>query len=660
MPKSTRRTFLASTGLASATLASAAGPAIAGAGAAAQSAPPLSDRRILAGTWDERLIAAALKPAGQWAPFPQYANRSAWQALPSDLRQAIPRKAARGLGRAWNSLPATLALEYRRNGNRSHYEAEAFARRKRLRDLVLAECIEGQGRFLDEILNGVWLISEETWWGVPAHLNLQKAGPGLPDVEEPVVDLFAAETGSLMAWTWWLLGEPLGKLSRLAPRRMRVEIERRILAPCRERNDFWWMGLDADPAREVNNWNPWINSNWLTCALLMEKEERRAAVVHKILRSLDRFLDSYQDDGGCDEGPGYWNRAGASLLDCLELLRAATGGQIDVYGNPLVKEIGRYIYRVHIAGEWYINFSDAPAKVSLAAATTYVYGQRIGDPKLAAQGAFARALEDRDDVEESMGRDLRTLFMAEEMMHADSRPPLVGEAWLSGVQVLAARQQEGTILGLYLAAQGGHNGKSHNHNDVGNFIVYADGQPAIIDLGPETYSAKTFSARRYEIWTMRSAYHNCPLINGVEQEAGRRYTARDVAYRPTPSGPELRMDLAAAYPPPARVQKWERRWRLDRRKNTITVEDEWVLQGGGRIELVLMTAAEAVASPGRVAIGESIQVEHEPDWKAVIEPIDVTDEALRRSWGNRVWRVRLTQLEAPEHGRSILTISQHS
>ena len=77
---------------------------------------------------------------------------------------------------------------------------------------------------------------------------------------------------------------------------------------------------------------------------------------------------------------------------------------------------------------------------------------------------------------------------------------------------MAARSKDGSAEGLYLAAQGGHNAESHNHNDVGNFIVYADGQPAIIDVGVETYTAKTFSSQRYEIWTMQSAYHNLPSI----------------------------------------------------------------------------------------------------------------------------------------------------
>jgi hypothetical protein len=635
-----------------------------GAPAALSAAPKHTDqpgrprRATLAGAWDEHGLAQVLLPADRWRPFAGYGERALWEAIPGDEKLAKIRAAERSLGKSWEAVPATLLLEYKRNGNRSRYEAASFGRRKRLRDLALAECLEGRGRFLDDVLNGVWLICEETWWGVPAHLGMQKAGTGLPDVEEPVVDLFAAETASLLAWVGWLLGDELRKLSALVPGRIDVEVERRILAPCRERNDFWWMGLDTRQPRDVNNWNPWINSNWLTCALLLEKAERRAAVVHKIVRSLDQFLDAYPADGGCDEGPGYWNRAGASLFDCLDLLHSASGGKIDVFENPLVREIGRYIYRVHVAGNYYINFADAPAKVDLAASTTYAFGRRIGDAKLSAQGAFALALQDRDDDEESMGRDLRTLFLSAEMRGAGHSPPLVGEAWLPGIEVLSARRREGSTSGLYLAAQGGHNAESHNHNDVGNFIVYADGLPAIIDLGPESYTAKTFSAQRYEIWTMRSAYHNCPLIHGIEQSAGREFAARNVECRLAPAGPRFAMDLAAAYPKQAGVERWLRGWFLDREKNAITVDDEWSLDAEGKLELNLMAAAEPRASDGALTIKDRVRIEHDSAWKPAIEAIDITDARLRYAWGERVWRIRLTRENAPARGKSQLRITQ--
>src|SRR5512137_2286293 len=76
--------------------------------------------------------------------------------------------------------------------------------------------------------------------------------------------------------------------------------------------------------------------------------EHRVQLVHKLLRSLDSFLRFYPADGSCDEGPGYWGHAGGSLLDCLDLLHSASAGKLDVYAEPLVQEIGRFIYRAYI------------------------------------------------------------------------------------------------------------------------------------------------------------------------------------------------------------------------------------------------------------------------------------------------------------------------
>src|SRR5690606_39553860 len=49
--------------------------------------------------------------------------------------------------------------------------------------------------------------------------------------------------------------------------------------------------------------------------------------------------------------------------------------------------------------------------------------------------------------------------------------PLLRDVWLSEIQVMAARDQGGTPDGFYLAAKGGNNHESHNHNDIGNFVV---------------------------------------------------------------------------------------------------------------------------------------------------------------------------------------------
>ena len=160
-------------------------------------------------------LEAMLIARAQWKPYPTAADRGAWEALPETVRQAQIRLGERALTQPWPHLEATNYLQFARNGNRSEYETPNFARRDILGTLVIAECMEGKGRFLDGITNAVWSICEESSWVLPAHINAQKAGSGLPDTTEPVVDLFDGETAALVAWTAYLVGEQLQTVSPL-------------------------------------------------------------------------------------------------------------------------------------------------------------------------------------------------------------------------------------------------------------------------------------------------------------------------------------------------------------------------------------------------------------------------------------------------------------
>ena len=651
MPEITRRSLLA-------------GPAVLAvpwAPAAAQSTGP---RNLLTNAWPAARLAGVLAPRARFLPFPPAADRGPWEALPADARAALLAAGERQLKAAWEVLPATVALEFQRDGNRSRYEALRDRRRRKLQDLVIAECVEGKGRFTDEIANGVWLTCEETFWGVPAHLGAQKAGVGLPDVTEPIVDLFAAETSSLLAWTQYLVAPQLARVSPLVPERIRLEIDRRILAPCLARDNFSWMGYTGGPP---NNWNPWICSNWLASALLMERDEsRRQAAVSKILVCLDHFLNGYAGDGGCDEGPSYWGRAGASLFDCLELLHQATGGACDGFQFPLVRQIGLYICRAHIHDEWYTNFADAPARVYPDGDLVYRYGRRVGDQQMMAHGAFCAFFRDPKAIPgDSIGRQLPALFHLAELRKAPQKQALARDVWLPGIQVMAARSAEGSEKGLYLAAQGGNNGESHNHNDVGNFLVYADGQPAIVDVGVETYTAKTFSSKRYEIWTMQSAYHNCPTIDGVMQSAGRQFAAGSVRYEAGLETAEFRLNLAPAYPPEARLESWNRTLRLNRAANRVELVDEYALQQPAKtITLTLMTpCAVSTATPGELALavssGTTVRVQYDARaLRPAVEEIRLEDARLRGVWGERLFRILLRADVPPPKASWTLRITQ--
>jgi hypothetical protein len=591
-------------------------------------------------------------PLEEFAPFPSSDKRESWESLSDSLRKERITEGEKYLNYEWPALPAARFMNFVRNGNRTSYERPSFQRRTALASLVVAECMEGKSRFIDDIINGIWCICEESFWGVSAHNYISKKGKALlPDVSEPIIDLFAGETAGLLSLTHHLLKSRLDKVSPLICERIQLEMKRRILDPYLERDDFWWMGLATD--RKVNNWNPWCNSNCLIAFLLIEDNpERRIQAVAKALRSLDRFIDVYHDDGGCDEGTMYWGRAGGSLFDCLELLYSGTDGKINVYEEPLIKEIGRYLYRSYIDEEYFINFADGGAKVKIFADLVYRYGRRIGDNELMALGSSAFHLQrkkGRENHLNSLYRQLPELFNFEEITAASPEPPFVRDSWLKDIQVMAARQREGTSKGLYLAAKGGHNDESHNHNDIGQFIVYADGRPFLIDAGVETYTRETFGPNRYDIWTMQSAYHNLPTINGVQQKPGNDYKATQVEYKADEVQVKLSLNIASAFPTEAGIDAWKRRFEFNRSDHPyIEITDEFQLeQDSENITLSLMMPFEPqIDRSGSILIrnadAKAVKVEYDADHLvASSERILIEDERLRPVWGDQIYRVTL-------------------
>jgi len=130
---------------------------------------------------------------------------------------------------------------------------------------------------------------------------------------------------------------------------------------------------------------------------------------------------------------------------------------------------------------------------------------------------------------------------------------------------------------MFISAKAGNNNENHNHNDVGSFIVYIDGNPALIDVGVGTYTAQTFSEDRYSIWLMQSQWHNCPSINGQMQHDGAHYKSNNVSYSKTADGGMFDMDIAEAYPKEAAVKKWERIFTFNRTAETLKITEKYEL-----------------------------------------------------------------------------------
>lgn len=613
-----------------------------------------AQQNLLSGKYPAAQLTKVLIPQSQWTPFPRTSDRAGWAKADKATLEAVLKKAEGYLTYNWPSIPATKSLLIERTGDRNEYQNISFEKRNVLGTLLLAEVFENKGRFIDPIINGIWSICEESWWGVPAHLPQRKEYSGLMDVSAPFVDLFSAETGTFLAWVDYFLGDKLDAVSPQIRKRIYYETNYRIFEPLMTK-PHGWMTKNSN-GRPPNNWNPWICSNWLNTVLLLEKDDtKRANAVAKILWVLDEFTNPYPQDGGCDEGPGYWGAAAASLYDNIAMLNLASNNAFRyVYQDEKIKNMARFIYRAQISPQYFVNFADASPTPGMAADMIYRFGKDIQDDKMMQFGAYYRKPEDGNVGRFHYFRSLFSLFMQEEYRKAPQALPLPANVWLPDIQVMIARDKEGSTDGLFVAAKGGQNDESHNHNDIGNYVVYYNGQPVLIDVGSGTYTRKTFSSRRYDIWYNCSDYHNVPTVNGVNQSPGAQFKAGNVSYKQDKAFAELSLDIAQSYPANAGIDTWQRTIRLNRGRN-VEVKDVISLAKAESITQNLMTCyPAALVKPGELVIHYKPKDGEEKDFVikynpnqigATIEKVSMTameDKGVKDRWGDNIYRIKFT------------------
>lgn len=542
------------------------------------------------------------------------------------------------LTRAWPILPASLYRRFVETGDRAQFEARYFQRRQMLNDLVLAEIVEGKDRFISAIEDGALLLCEEGGWQLPAHNRQERGGRtlSLPDPEQPVIDLFAAETAAQLATLVHVLGKAL---DAQICHRIDRDIHLRVLQPYLERS-FWWMGNDGG---QMNNWTAWCTQSVLITAFLGSSSlPDRNAIAKQAATSLDAFLAEYGPDGACPEGITYYRHAALCLSGALRILDLGTdGGMAPILASPKVRNMMDYVHFAHFQDEKFANFGDAGAVMRGSYAQMFIAGKMVRSPELChfakqQNAAFPPTPEIHDF---SLFNRLAELQTEVDLNAAPIVPVAQKEGYAKSIGMFVARRKEFTV-----AAKAGHNGDDHNHNDVGSVIVHKNGHPVLIDVGVETYSRKTFSAQRYEIWTMQSSFHNLPEFDGVEQRAGKAFTAQATECRFGEKQAIFETEISQAYPAEAEVRSYCRRMTLERR-GKVTITDRF--EGGKPATLNLMTCEMPSVNGRVVTLGDLATLHTQGAGAIEIDRIDITDARLRAAWPKQLYRLRLP-FDGPE------------
>ena len=294
-----------------------------------------------------------------------------------------------------------------------------------------------------------------------------------------------------------------------------------------------------------------------------------------------------------------------------------------------------YAYKTYIGNDYCVNFADAHENKALQQVNiVYPFGLWLGDKTMQEFGAYLgrqkqvlknpAALYDKSGNFPTLGRELMFLWDIRQFMAEQPREPLLKDVWLPNLQIMTARRGN-----LFVAMKGGTNGESHNHNDVGSFVVYKNNKPLFIDPGVGEYTAKTFGKDRYSIWTMQSQYHNLPQINGVDQKDGKQYAAKVISHK----NGRLCLDISGAYPAEAKVDSWKR--SVSASKSAVTITEEYKLDDYGQPTRIMFITLNP----------DALKHIHynTNEMSASIEDIsNLLDPLLQGIWGQKMYRIVLT------------------
>jgi hypothetical protein len=311
-------------------------------------------------------------------------------------------------------------------------------------------------------------------------------------------------------------------------------------------------GLDllqrhAGFAKMTNNWSQVCNGGLSIGALAIADDDpdlanqilslSRADVAH----AMQLFL---APDGGCSEGPGYWNYATIYTAYYLAALRTSLNTDFGFDASPGFAETGMFrIQSIGPLGKLF-NFADAGERPENAP-QMFLFARLFNRP-LYAQAEW--------DFVGDLG-SIFDLLWAANVPNSPQRLEPPRDAFFRGVNVAFLRTNWTDPNAIYVGFKGGYNGASHAHLDLGTFVLDALGQRWVTCLGTDDYNLPGYfdAKKRWTYYRLGTAGQNSLLINHVNQAIAA--TAPIVAFKSSPDESYAVADLTTAYPQADQIRR---------------------------------------------------------------------------------------------------------
>ena len=566
--------------------------------------------------------AAVFKPGGDWFPYPAYEDREGWDKLTGARKKKLIAQAEKWLDK---DIPMTLASQYlitEKTATRKYTYGVENALRSMTINLAVGELVEGKGRFLPKLIDVLYYQAERATWSYHVHTSRQSNHRALPRPQERVISLGSAHTGEVIALAWHFFHKKFDEIDPSISKTIWNSIDRNILSSFLDESlsvQNWW--IKPPRASITNNQMTYTNKFVLMAFLLCEKDpDRLLQAIKKSVAVHDRYMDFVELDGGCEEGPGYWDMAAGKVYDYTRMLYDASGGRINLFGDEQIRRQCEFYPAIYAGDGMVANFGDGSAFRKNDPFTLFRMGIDCKCPACIdyALTCFANTGTGKFSHSLSIGEFYRTLealrydpvlLRTEKKALADAGGDM--QKMLENIHAKAKStcypQTDITVLrnasNWFVCAKGAHNGQSHNHNDAGSCVFYLDCCPILVDAGAPTYGKSNHGANRYKFWPQRSDWHNLPDINGQLEQFGAQYATRGSHFDEARNS--FSTDISQVYAPDAKCERWIRDYELQ--DSRLIISDTYELTERIAPDVINFLVTGDVFLPGEKVAGYKVK-----------------------------------------------------
>ncbi|MCF6332383.1 MAG: heparinase II/III-family protein [Draconibacterium sp.] len=494
------------------------------------------------------------------------AQANMWLQMPVDKNIPIQGKNTRA---GWS--------EFDRDGKYSNYYN---TNRNNAFYLAFLYQMTGEQKYADKAFEFADAFCDLTTWTQRAHefpIIYSRIMPW--NVNDDQVnfnfDHYNGDSGRMMAavYDWLYLGLNVAQRDRI-----RGALIEKVVTRVRGNYEFhWW----ATAYR--CNWCGVCNSGvGLTGLALLTENPQLTDIVAESYNRINNMFNELGENGGWQEGGGYWNYGIHTSTFFADALKRITNGKYNLFENKRLKSnpVNFPLY-ISLQEKRSLNFEDSGGSGLIG--STHLIN------KLATETNSKVAAWYRTNLL-GAGNDIFDIIWPRPEIKPE--PPKNPSIHFRTIDWWVMRSDFKDPKKVIVAGKAGKNDDPHHgHLDIGNFIVHWQGEYFIRDLGSGSYDEKYFDNARWDYPQASSAGHNVVFVNGEKQIPGKlrkqpynfEVGGKVVEFRTSEKRDYVLMNPTKAYPN-KELKGWRRHIVLEKPEITIVL-DEIKAYPGAKIEV---------------------------------------------------------------------------